>query len=75
MNKNWLPWQLPLPWQRLLRDRKTNFRSFIYSLSSIVFANFVKIGPVDSNRFWQQSLKTAAEHRSLAHLRLVQLNK
>jgi len=39
--KNWLPWQ------RLLRDRKTDFRSFIYSRNSTNPANSVKIGLVD----------------------------
>jgi len=33
--------------QRPSRDRKTNFRSFIYSRSSTISANWVKIGPVD----------------------------
>jgi len=40
-NKNWLQWQ------RLLRDRKTNLRSFIYSHSSTIVANLAKIGLVD----------------------------
>jgi len=40
-NKNWLPRQRPL------RDRKTNFRSFIYSQSSTNPADRVKIGPVN----------------------------
>jgi len=29
------------------RDRKNNFKSFIYGQSSTNIANFVKIGPVD----------------------------
>ena len=36
-----------LPRQRPLRNRKTNFRSFIYSRSSTIAANWVKISPVD----------------------------
>jgi len=39
--KNWLPWQRPL------RDQKTNYRSFIYSQSSINPVNLAKIGLVD----------------------------
>jgi len=39
--QNWLPWQHPL------RDRKNNFRSFIYGQRPTNLANFVKIGPVD----------------------------
>ena len=39
--KNWLPWQRPL------RDRKNNFRSFVDGQSSTVAANFVKIGLAD----------------------------
>ena len=40
-NKKWLPWQRPLT------DRKNNFRSFIYSLSSTSPANLPKICSVD----------------------------
>ena len=36
-----------MSWQRPLRDRKTNFRSFIYSNSSTNPANVVKIVLVD----------------------------
>jgi len=39
--QNWLPWQ------HQLRDRKTNFRSFIYSHSSSISTNWVKIRLVD----------------------------
>ena len=35
-----------LPWQRPLRDRKTNFRLFISSQSSTNSENLAKIGPV-----------------------------
>jgi len=37
-NKNWFPWQRPFG------NRKANFRSFIYSRSSIDPAQLVKIG-------------------------------
>jgi len=39
--QNWLPRQRPL------RDRKTNFRSFVYSRSSTMPGNWVTIGQVD----------------------------
>jgi len=38
--KNWLPWQRPL------RDRKTNFRLIIHIRSSTNPENLAKIGPV-----------------------------
>jgi len=52
-NKNLLPRQHPL------RNKKTNFRSFIYSRSSTNPANLVKAGPVDVDIIivWQKSLK------------------
>jgi len=37
-----------LPWQHALGDWKNNFRSFIYSHSSTINANSVKIGLVDA---------------------------
>jgi len=40
--RNWLPWQ------HALGDWKNNFRSFIYSHSSTINANSVKIGLVDA---------------------------
>jgi len=40
-SQNWLPVQPPL------RDRKNNFRSFIYFQNSANRANFVKIGSAD----------------------------
>ena len=43
-NKSWLPWQRPL------RDRKTNFRLITYSHSSTNPANLAKIGQVDVER-------------------------
>jgi len=39
-NKNWLPWQRPL------KDRKTNFRLITYSHSSTKSENLAKIGQV-----------------------------
>jgi len=39
-NRNWLPWQ------RSLRDRKTNFRLITYGRNSTNPENLAKIGPV-----------------------------
>ena len=38
---NWLPWQRPL------KNRKSNFRLIIFSRSSVLLQNLAKIGPVD----------------------------
>ena len=59
--QNWLPWQRPL------RDRRNNFRSFIHSQRSTSPANFVKLGPVDVEMIGltgitKMFLKTTAQH-------------
>jgi len=41
-----------LPLQRPLSDRKSNFRSFIYSHSFTNPANLVKIYPADVENIW-----------------------
>jgi len=57
-----------LPWQRRSRDRKGNFRSFIYSHSSTIRANSVKIGPGDAEitglaEITKNIFKTSAKHK------------
>ena len=64
--QNWLPQQ------RTLKDRKANFRSFMYNHSSTNPANLVRIGWVDVEINWydrivkfkQNKYETVAEHIS-----------
>jgi len=48
-----------------LRDRKTNFRSFIYSLSSTNPANLVNIGVADVEIIGQKLLKNKGNREKL----------
>jgi len=55
-------------------DRKTNFRSFIYSKSSTDPANLVKIGPIDVEIIGLTKIvkneKKPLQNMSPVHLRL-----